>query len=91
MTSSTLLNQPSKCVVCDKSYQTIDSTAHPMNILIYCSLECETISDAELAEGNKILNQALANDPHCFTRTKMNNEEVMQINTLKKMGVKFEN
>lgn len=86
-----LLNQPSKCVICSKDYITNESTAHPMVILIYCSSECETLSDEYLAEGNKVMEEARKNDPQAFTRSCMSNEEVVAINSVKKMGVKFDN
>lgn len=86
-----LLNQPAKCVICSKDYITNQSTAHPMTILIYCSLECEELSNEYLAEGNKVMEEAKKNDPQAFMRSGMGNEEVAAINSIKKLGVKFDN
>ncbi len=86
----------STCVVCEKDYDTNESTATRQSNkdssvikTIYCSIECEAIDLEWLDNANEIMQSAKANNPQMFMRTSMNQEQEQAMNTFKSLGVKF--
>lgn len=55
------------CFQCDKSYYIQDSDA--IEPSMFCSKICESETDEQIAEGNKLINAALVENPAAFAKT----------------------
>lgn len=75
------------CQACDQEYNIVDSDAEEESL--YCSEDCEKKDQEWLAEGNKIMNQAKAENPNLFLRTNMSMEQNQAVSSLQRMGLNF--
>jgi len=78
------------CMCCEKDYAVDLSTADEDKSM-FCSQECETIDQEWLANGNKIMDSAKAENPQLFLRTSMTKEQNEALSSIKKMGLNFRN